>query len=245
MVIDLFIEIEHIRDDQNMEYRYDSEFYVNIFNSLKDSEHVRLHKIDYRGDPFIDQFQQFVDYIKDAHSGEYINVDLHTVHTYLKMSRDLISGKNFTINFPLLIKQYKKINKFNLLIKLYLHFFRNPFNKIQYLIKDIQRYWAFGNRKKPGEKIALFKKIHENIIISDSNYLLQVNARFMDLYTIGRMLKPGYNYCVLYAGAFHTYSIMKTLEKYNICSSTKHSGFNEKINDLPLTMYEKMEKENA
>ena len=33
------------------------------------------------------------------------------------------------------------------------------------------------------------------------------------------MLKPGYNYCVLHGGAFHTFDTLKTLEKHGLISS--------------------------
>ena len=46
-----------------------------------------------------------------------------------------------------------------------------------------------------------------NRIISNPAYILNVWARFMDIYTIGRILKPGYNYCVLHGGGFHTVDI--------------------------------------
>ena len=36
---------------------------------------------------------------------------------------------------------------------------------------------------------------------------------FMDIYTIGRMLKPGYNYCMFYGGCFHSTDILKMLEE--------------------------------
>jgi hypothetical protein len=36
---------------------------------------------------------------------------------------------------------------------------------------------------------------------------------FMDIYTIGRMLKPGYNYCMFYGGCFHSTGMLKLLEE--------------------------------
>ena len=70
------------------------------------------------------------------------------------------------------------------------------------------------------------KKIYGTNILAVENQnsvILHVNAGFMDLYTIGRLLKPGYNYCVFFGGAYHTFDVMMTLERFGFKMS-KVSG---------------------
>ena len=83
-----------------------------------------------------------------------------------------------------------------------------------------------------------YNKIINNRIISDEQYLLNTWSRFMDIYTIGRILKPGYNYCVIHGGAFHTVDMLKTLEKHGLLS--KNPLFSEMIRNSELIRYEDM-----
>ena len=86
-----------------------------------------------------------------------------------------------------------------------------------------------------------YQKILNSRIISNKIYLLDVWSRFMDIYTIGRMLKPGYNYCVVHGGAFHTVDIVKTLEKHGLISS-KDPSFFELMDNQALIDYNELEK---
>ena len=63
----------------------------------------------------------------------------------------------------------------------------------------------------------------------------------MDIYTIGRMLKPGYNYCVLHGGANHTVDTLKTLEKHGLISS-KDPSFPELMHKGSLDDFNEAER---
>ena len=69
-------------------------------------------------------------------------------------------------------------------------------------------------------------------------YLMNNWSRFMDIYTIGRLLKPGYNYCVVHGGVFHTVDMLKTLENHGLIS--KKPLFSEMIRNSELIRYDDM-----
>ena len=77
--------------------------------------------------------------------------------------------------------------------------------------------------------------------ISNPSYTIGIGARFMDIYTIGRILKPGYNYCVLHGGGFHTVDTLKTLEKHGLISS-KNPSIPELMMKGGLDDYKELER---
>ena len=80
-----------------------------------------------------------------------------------------------------------------------------------------------------------------NRIISHKLFLTAVTGRFMDIYTIGRILKPGYN-CVLHGGAFHTIDTLKTLEKHGLISS-KNPQFWEIFDQYASNTYKEVTRD--
>ena len=80
-----------------------------------------------------------------------------------------------------------------------------------------------------------------NRIISKPLHVINIWSRFMDIYTIGRILKPGYNYCVLHGGGFHTVDTLKTLEKHGLISS-KNPSIPELMMKSGLDDYKELER---
>ena len=216
MIIDFFIEANLNRKDINFE-RDRLLTYTPIYDSLHDSPHVRIHQIDYRGYSTFKPFETFVYYLLENKT-----YDISYVYSFLEIIKPLFDINLMKINFPDLLKQYQKINKVQFLRTLFLNFFENPFREVNWLINDINNFWKADEiqnlKKKQIEQEKYQKKINKSRFISSPNYTMDVWSRFMDLYTIGRILKPGYNYCVLHGGAFHTVDIVKTLEKHGLIS---------------------------
>ena len=246
MIIDFFVEIPYNVHELNYKSKIGGP-YSELFVNLKDSSNVRIHKIDYRGAPNIQHFQKFCFYIIDLHeNGMLQDINFHVMQTYLQNILPLLNISDFKLNFPLLLKQYQKIKKVHVLRKLFMDFFDVPLRHVNQLISDIASYWIaeqFGDVKKKNETTKKYlTRIFANKIVSQPSYLLQVGSRFMDIYTIGRMLKPGYNYCIVYGGSFHTMDILKTLEKYKLLSTKKDPEFEEITDILSIDGYNLMDE---
>ena len=238
MIIDLFFETEYNKKHIYFEYERFNLYYTPLYEKLKDSPHVRLHQTDYRGSPALKPLEILSLYVLEIHNTDPFVLDISYVHGFLEMIKPLFDIKKFKINFPELLKQYQKINKVQFLRTLFLEFFENPFREVNWLIDDINNYWKAD---KHIEKVKYNQNILNNRIISKASYMISVWARFMDIYTIGRILKPGYNYCVLHGGAYHTVDIQKTLEKHGLISSSDPS-FPESISKTALDDYNEVER---
>ena len=237
MIIDLFFEVEYNKKDIYFEYERLKYVDAPLYEKLKDSPHVRLHQIDYRGSPALIHLETFGDYIQERHAIKPFDIDISYVYSNLQIMESLFDLKNFKLNFPELLKQYQKINKVHFLRTLFLEFFEIIYREIISLMDNINSFKRANITKDTKE----YQKILNSRIISNKIYLLDVWSRFMDIYTIGRMLKPGYNYCVVHGGSFHTVDIVQTLEKHGLISS-KDPSFFELMDNQALIDYHELEK---
>ena len=237
MIIDLFFETEYNKKHIYFEYERFKLYYTPLYEKLKDSPHVRLHQTDYRGSPALKPLEILSLYVLEIHNTDPFVLDISYVHGFLEMIKPLFDIKNFKINFPELLKQYQKINKVHFLRTLFFEFFTNISRQVNWLINDITSYLEGEEYDDDEYRQKYYNKIINNRIISDEQYLLNTWSRFMDIYTIGRILKPGYNYCVIHGGAFHTVDMLKTLEKHGLISS-KNPSFSEMIRNSELIRYD-------
>ena len=239
MIIDFFFETEPNKKDINFQKDRFESLYTPLYEKLKDSPHVRLHQTDYRGISTLEPLRTFAFYIIKRHEIEPFEIDISYVYSFLEIIKPMFDVNLFKINFPELLKQYQKINKVQFLRTLFLEFFEKPFREVNWLIDEINNYWMA--KKQKYEQVKYYQQILNNRIISNPSYVISVWSRFMDIYTIGRILKPGYNYCVLHGGAYHTVDIQKTLEKHGLISSSDPS-FPESISKTALDDYNEVEK---
>ena len=223
MIIDFFFETEYNKKDINFERKRFEYYYTPLYDKLNDSQHVRLHQSDYRGNPALEPVKKLHFYISRRQQLRPFSIDFMYLTAHLEIIQPLFDFNKFKINFPELLKQYQKINKVRFLRTLFLEFFDNTYREIGWLLDDIKSYYMAEEykdlQKQKIEKKKNHEKIMNNRIISHKLFLTAVTGRFMDIYTIGRILKPGYNYCVLHGGAFHTIDTLKTLEKHGLISS--------------------------
>ena len=216
MIIDFFTKVDyntHALNFKYEQYAIDTALYEN----LRDSSHARFHQIDYRSVPNMEPLDNLYNYLEQAQTNR-IRVSLRIIHSYLPNIKTLLDVKNFKKTFPVLLKQYRKINKVLLLIDLFKEFFDHIYKEVECLQNDITNYYLlkYTNNRIKGDKKRMKElriKIYRNRLLHD-NFVVHILSRFMDIYSIGRLLKPGYNYCVMYAGAFHTIDVLKTLQKH-------------------------------
>ena len=257
MIIDFFIEVEYNRNENNFEYdRYP--VYTPLYQKLKNSSHVRYHQIDYRGashlTPLNKLFMLFYKQAKKVASNkgnqpkktesvrDQFTKGMYFMYGYLDNILPTLEFQNFEMNNPVLVKQFKKIKRTDVLRKIFREYFERAYKTFKQLMDDMDKYVEIEERvedkyKREREQELFSKKIKNNICLKNPQYIVSVFSRFMDIYTIGRLLKPGYNYCVVYGGAFHTTDILKTMEKYNLISSSKDPSFYELVHKISMDHY--------
>ena len=217
MIIDFFNEVDYNTHALNFKYKQYA-IYTALYENLRDSSHVRYHQIDYRSVPNMEPLLNLYWYLKNQTEKEPFRVNLRVIHAYVLNIKTLLDPEHFKKTFPILLKQYRKINKVLLLIDLFKEFFEHIYKETDCLQENIEFYWETKHQKKKSPLHEEHKTYYWNQIYSsrllDVNLVLDIFSRFMDIYSIGRLLKPGYNFCVVYAGAFHTIDVMKTLQTH-------------------------------
>lgn len=259
MIIDFFIEVDYNRNEKNFDHkRYP--VYSPLYQKLKNSSHVRYHQIDYRGASNLSPLKKLFDMLffkaqnhlkkgggdnnssYEADRSKFLK-DMLTIYGYLDNILPTLQFENFEMNHPILVKQFQKIKKIDILREIFLEYFEQAHTNFMELMNDIDGYViaeeTVNKFNREREQKQFYKNIKNNICLKNPNYMLHTFSRFMDIYTIGRLLKPGYNYCVVYGGAFHTTDILKTLEKYNLISSSKDSYY-ELVHKSTLDDYMEM-----
>ena len=83
-------------------------------------------------------------------------------------------------------------------------YFVHLLNYIQNKIKD-----PFDLTEK--NKEVLYQYLHTFLT---TQYINDIALSFMDMYTIGRMLKRNYSYCVFYGGTAHAKNLSKLINVY-------------------------------
>ena len=164
------------------------------------------------------------------------------MYGYLDNILPTLEFQNFEMNNPVLVKQFQKIKRIDILRKIFREYFELAYITLKQLMDDMDSYVEIDDRvqdkfKRERERELFSKKIKNNPCLKNPQYIMRVYSRFMDIYTIGRLLKPGYNYCVVYGGAFHTTDILKTMEKYNLISSSKDPSFYELVHKISMDYY--------
>ena len=226
MIIDLFTELGYHTESSNIDDLYNSGntlayVYTQLFKKLSDSAHVRIHNVDLRVLQCLQPLTEFQYYIED-HLEEIFDrkLNLEVLLIHVEIVIPLFRVDKIKTSFPVLFKQYKRINRIDLLFRMFRSFFTDTLKELMLLRTLIIEYSKNPNNSD------IEKKIYGTNILAVENQnsvILHVNAGFMDLYTIGRLLKPGYNYCVFFGGAYHTFDVMMTLERFGFKMS-KVSG---------------------
>ena len=215
MIIDLFTEIGYHTERKNVDKLYNSSntlsyVYTQLYKKLSDSSNVCLHKVDLRVLQCLQPLSEFQYYIED-HLEEIFDhkLNLEVLLIHVQIVTRLFQEDKIRTSFPVLYKQYVKIYKLDLLIRMFRSFFADTLKDLVSLQNMINEY--IKNPKNDELK----RKIYKSSILSvENSVILHSNAGFMDLYTMGRLLKPGYKYCVFFGGAYHSFEIMTTLERF-------------------------------
>ena len=150
---------------------------------------------------------------------------LHELYYNTIKSKNIINESNLLYNFKLK-KQYNKLNKCDKSEYLYLHKeFKNSLQEFKKIndkfLKSLKTNIWNNNRKKINDK--MYKendKFSEdnrlpdrfNSIEQSINSLINITAKLLDIYTIGRVLQPYAKNIIIYVGADHAKNIIKKLK---------------------------------
>ena len=103
-------------------------------------------------------------------------------------------------NFPVLTKQFLKIHRLDLLSHMFDRLFKNIYNSLLSLMTNNNTDGLYDN-----DLLKLSSKGELRI--------KGIRASFTDMYTLGRLLKPGYDYCVFLGDYKRSRRVLELLEE--------------------------------
>ena len=213
-VIDFFLEVPFLYQkvyDGELEL---FEIYHILHDTYKDSSYIRLHRVDIRRNIGIKMLYDFIDFLQrynDAsrlYDGFFLTEMSVYIPTYILPLLDITKTDTFT---SIIHKQYTKMNQENVYNELFHDLFdekhRYFVQLLSYLETQIHDFYDLTDENKDA-----LLRFYKTLITTQ--YINDIALSFMDMYTIGRMLKQNYTYCVFYGGTAHTTDISNLILAY-------------------------------
>ena len=156
---------------------------------------------------FIDLLQRYNDALR-LYDGFFLTEMSVYIPTYILPLLDITKTDTFT---SIIHKQYTKMNQENVYNELFHDLFdekhRYFVQILSYLETQIHDFYDLTDENK--DVLLRFYKT-----LMTTQYINDIALSFMDMYTIGRMLKQNYTYCVFYGGTAHTTDISNLILAY-------------------------------
>ena len=211
-VIDLFLEVpflfQTVRDK-------DVELF-DIYNVLHDtyehSQYVRLHRVDIRSTHGVKMLLEFKSMLERYNDLRLLESAPFLQEMSVFVTRHILPLlKTDTSNSNLVRKQYTKMNRGNVYTEMFRDLFSENYDYFVHLLNYIQNKIKDPFDLTEKNKEVLYQYLHTFLT---TQYINDIALSFMDMYTIGRMLKRNYTYCVFYGGTAHAKNLSKLINVY-------------------------------
>ena len=215
MVVDLFTEINinigHTSSKNNY-LETSSKIYERLLYSLNDSSCVRVHKIQFSLTRSLTPLIMLEKYLQSRiNNVKNKKLDVTSIMVFVQNSLPLFDRERIVTSFPILMKQFIKIDKIDLLVRI----FNKKFTSLYDRLLDITESKNLARAMDDLYNTDLLK------IKSDGKLRIRdILDSFSDIYTIGRLLKPGYNYCVFLGDSKRSRNILEILSDVGIETET-------------------------
>ena len=210
MIVDIFFEALYSRRYIKKPEFPEGTIYRIVHRDLSRSPHVRFHLCDYRSESVMQPFKNLfwlLDKINVTFRERTLQFTaIRQIYTIVFLCRSIFNFKYFKEKHFHIYKQFEKSpnrKQWMELIKKYMDKMLYHVTKLLIIMNRIKEEHDTNNT-------FVMNEFYNNPIMT--HYFLPF-CFFMDIYTIGRMLKPGYNYCMFYGGCAHSTNILRMLQE--------------------------------